>query len=176
MTAEEKGLQGADYFANNPTIPASSMVANLNTDMFLMLFPFTDATTLGAENSSLGPIAEQSLKTVGLKMTPDPAPDEVRFVRSDQYAFIKQGIPSITLISGFASSDPLVKGEEVNREWLRNIYHGPEDESTQNMHWESGEKLVRAAFLIGLEVANDPTRAAWNPDDFFGVTFGKNAK
>lgn len=176
VTAEEKGLQGADYFAANPTVPRASIVANINTDMFLMLYPFTDATALGAEHSSMGNTAAQALQTVGLKMTPDTLPDEVRFVRSDQYAFIRKGIPAINLISGFGCDDPNIKSEEVSRDWLRNIYHGPKDESSQKMYWESGEKLIRATFLIGYYTANANVKPQWNSGDFFGIMFAANKK
>ncbi len=174
VTAEEKGLQGADYFASNPVMPLRWIAANINTDMFLMLYPFTHATILGEEHSTLGPVATQALLDAGLQATPDPAPDEVRFVRSDQYPFIKKGIPAVKLVPGFQSSDPTVNGEEVTRDWLRRIYHGPEDESNQLMHWESGEKLVRATFLIGLRTANALDRPYWNEGDFFGTMFGPN--
>ncbi len=175
VTAEEKGLQGSDYFAGNPLVPLQSIVANVNTDMFLMLYPFTDAVALGADHSSLGPIAEKAFEYVGLKMVPDPAPEEVRFVRSDQYSFIKKGIPAIKLMAGFTSADASINGEEATRNWLKTIYHSPQDDLTQAMHWESGAKIVRANFLIGFEAANRQERPSWNRDDFFGKMFGGNA-
>jgi hypothetical protein len=171
VTAEEKGLQGADYFTHNPTVPIGSIVADVNTDMFLMLFPFTDAVALGAEHSTLGAVADRAFQIAGLKRSPDPAPEEVRFVRSDQYAFIKKGIPSIKLTTGFQSSDPAVNGAEVTRKWLRTVYHSPQDEISQTMHWESGIKIVQITFLIGYYAANDPVRPSWNSGDFFGRTF-----
>jgi Zn-dependent M28 family amino/carboxypeptidase len=176
VTAEEKGLQGADYFAHNPTVPIDKIVANVNTDMFLMLYPFADAVALGAEHSSLGPIADRAFRAVGLKRSPDPAPEEVRFVRSDQYAFIKKGIPAIKLMAGFESTDPSVNGGEMTRQWLRTIYHSPQDESSQKMHWESGIKIVQINFLIGYEAANQPDRPTWNQGDFFGRIFARTAK
>jgi hypothetical protein len=171
VTAEEKGLQGADYFAHNPTVPIESIVANINTDMFLMLYPFADAVALGAEHSSLGPISDRAFQAVGLKRVPDPAPEEVRFVRSDQYAFIRKGIPAIKLMAGFESLDPSIDGADATRKWLRTTYHSPQDENSQKMHWESGIKIVQATFLIGYEAANTPARPAWNKDDFFGRMF-----
>jgi Peptidase family M28 len=172
VTGEEKGLQGSDFFVHKPTVPVRSIVANVNTDMTLMLYPFADAVAFGAEHSSLGPVTKSALTKAGLKMTPDPAPEEVRFVRSDQYSFIKAGIPAITLGSGFQSLDPNVKGAEATRAWLRTIYHSPQDESTQKMNWESGVKIVQANFMIGYEVANARRRPSWNAGDFFGKTFG----
>jgi hypothetical protein len=173
LTGEEKGLQGAYYFTDHPTVPIDSIVANVNTDMFLMVFPFADAVALGAEHSTMGPIARNAFERVGLKMSPDPAPEEVRFVRSDQYAFIKKGIPAIKLMAGFQSLDPKVNGAEITRNWLRTIYHTPQDEWGQKMHWESGIKIVQATFLIGYGAANQAGRPQWNTGDFFGRTFGR---
>jgi hypothetical protein len=171
VTAEEKGLQGSDYFANYPTVSINSIVANINTDMFLMLYPFKDAVAIGSEHSSLGPLAEKALQKVGLKMSPDPWPQEVIFIRSDQYSFIKKGIPAIMVTHGLTSADPAVKGEEAVAKWLKTIYHSPQDDLGQKMHWESGIKIVRADYLIGFQVANADARPAWNKGDFFGETF-----
>ena len=171
VTGEEKGLQGAEYFAHNPTVPFDSMIANVNTDMFLMLFPFADAVALGAEHSTMGVIARRAFQRVGLKMSPDPAPEEVRFVRSDQYPFIKRGIPAIKLMAGFESLDRSINGADVTRSWLKTVYHSPQDESSQKMHWESGIKIVQINFLIGYETANQEAKPDWNAGDFFGKTF-----
>lgn len=171
VTAEEKGLQGSDYFAHYPTVPAKSIVANINTDMFLMLYPFGDAIVFGSEHSSLGPLAEESLRTVNLKMSPDPWPHEVIFIRSDQYSFIKKGIPAVMISSGLTSLDPSVKGAESASNWLRTIYHSPHDDLSQQMHWESGVKISWADYLLGFRVANDDVPPSWNKGDFFGETF-----
>lgn len=171
VTAEEKGLQGSDYFANQPTVPVKSIVANINTDMFLMLYPFADAVAYGSEHSSLGQAAKEALRTVGLRMSPDPWPQEVIFIRSDQYPFIKKGIPAIMISSGLTSLDPSVKGMDAASNWLRTIYHSPQDDLTQKMNWESGVKIPRANYLLGFQVANSNARPSWNQGDFFGETF-----
>lgn len=171
VTAEEKGLQGSDYFAHHPTVPAKSIVANINTDMFLMLYPFGDAIVFGSEHSSLGPLAEESLRTVNLKMSPDPWPHEVIFIRSDQYSFIKKGIPAVMISSGLTSLDQSVKGAEAASNWLRTNYHSPQDDLSQQMHWESGVKISWADYLLGFRVANDDVSPSWNKGDFFGETF-----
>lgn len=170
VTAEEKGLQGSDYLAHFPP-PNTEIVADLNTDMFLMLFPFTDVIIFGEDNSTLGASAKKASEDAGLIVSPDPAPDEVRFVRSDQYSFVKRGVPSVCITSGFKTSDPKIDGEKTTRSWLRTTYHMPQDESSQKMEWSSGIKLVRANFLTGLRAANADQRPAWNPGDFFGTLF-----
>jgi Zn-dependent M28 family amino/carboxypeptidase len=172
VTAEEKGLQGSDYLAQHPPLNGS-IVANLNTDMVLMLFPFTDVIIFGEEHSTLGAVARKAVEDSGLTVTPDPAPDEVFFVRSDQYSFVKQGIPSVNLDSGYKSEDPEVDGEKIVRQWLKTTYHSPQDQRTQKMEWTSGIKLIRANFLAGLRTANADQPPSWNPGDFFGTTYGK---
>jgi len=170
LTAEEKGLQGSDYLAHFPP-PNTEIVANLNTDMFLMLFPFTDVIIFGEDNSTLGTSAKNASEDAGLIVSPDPAPDEVRFVRSDQYSFVKRGVPSVCITSGFKTTDPKIDGEKTTRSWLRTTYHMPQDESSQKMEWGSGIKLIRANFLTGLRVANADQRPTWNSGDFFGTLF-----
>lgn len=170
VTAEEKGLQGSDYLAHFPP-PNTEIVADLNTDMFLMLFPFTDVIIFGEDNSTLGASAKKASEDAGLIVSPDPAPDEVRFVRSDQYSFVKRGVPSVCITSGFKTSDPKIDGEKTTRSWLRTTYHMPQDESSQKMEWSSGIKLVHANFLAGLRAANADQRPAWNSGDFFGTLF-----
>jgi hypothetical protein len=170
VTAEEKGLQGSDYLAHFPP-DKREIVANLNTDMFLMLFPFKDVIIFGEDNSTLGVTAKKAAQDAGLNVSPDPAPDEVRFVRSDQYSFVKRGVPSVCITSGFKTGDPKVDGEKMVRSWLRTTYHMPQDESSQKMEWSSGIKLVRANFLTGLRIANADQRPAWNAGDFFGTLF-----
>ena len=125
VTAEEKGLQGADYFARHPTVPTENLVADVNLDMSLLLFPLADVVAIGGEHSSLGQISIRALKDVGLEAGPDPAPEEVVFVRSDQYPFIKQGVPSVFLVSGYRSTDTSKDGAKIVKQWMRETYHSP---------------------------------------------------
>lgn len=173
VTGEEKGLQGAEYFAAHPTVPAASLVANLNLDMFLMLYPVRDLVAFGAEHSSLqGPVERAAART-GFKISPDPYPEEVIFVRSDQYAFVRAGIPAVFLVAGWTSGDPEIDGEKATRGWLAKTYHSPADDLSQAMDFDSGLRFARANFLAGLEVANAEAPPSWHPGDFFGERFGR---
>ncbi len=175
VTAEEKGLQGSDYLARYPPVNGR-IVANLNTDMFLMLFPFKDVVIFGEEHSTLGSLAGKAAKEAGLIVSPDPAPDEVMFVRSDQYSFVKRGIPAVNMDSGFQSEDSAIDGEKVVREWLRSTYHSPQDQKGQKMMWSAGVKLIHANFLTGLWTANADKPPSWNAGDFFGEMFAGGGK
>jgi Zn-dependent M28 family amino/carboxypeptidase len=173
VTGEEKGLQGSDYFAHFPTVPADRIVADVNMDMFLMLEPMPDVIVFGGEHSSLGPMAARAARAAGLSPIPDPMPEEVIFVRSDQFPFVRQGIPAAyPVLSGAGRVAP---GDSLSplQRWRRTIYHTPQDDITQTMDLESGAKFMRMQFLLGLEVANAPARPTWNRGDFFGDTFAK---
>lgn len=175
VTAEEKGLLGAEYFAANPTVPPGSIVANINLDMPLFLFPVADMIAYGADHSSLGAVAERAAAAEGFTLTPDPRPEEVIFVRSDHYPFVKAGIPALYLIPGRRSTDTSVDGDALVEEFLKKNYHRPSDEATLHFDWPSALRFTRANLAIGREVANQPNRPVWNEGDFFGDKFGPAA-
>jgi Zn-dependent M28 family amino/carboxypeptidase len=173
VTGEEKGLQGSDYFVQQPTIPASAIVANINMDMFLMLEEMPGVIVFGGEHSSLGPVAERAARAVGLAPTPDPSPEEVVFIRSDQFSFVRGGVPAVFPV--LAGAGRVAPGDSLSplARWRRTIYHSPQDEMGQPMHFESGAKFIRMQFVLGHEVANAASRPSWNRGDFFGDTFAK---
>jgi len=173
VTAEENGLLGSKWFAQNPTVPRGSLVANVNMDMPVLLYPAAGFTAFGAEHSTLGAVAQRATEAEGLQLVPDQTPDEVLFVRSDQYSFVREGIPALYLDDAKLSADPSVDPEAVFREHLRVDYHMPSDDMTLPIHWPSMAALARVNARIGIEIANDPARPAWLPGDFFGETFGR---
>lgn len=173
VTAEEKGLLGSDFFASNPTVSTDAIVANINLDMPLFLFPVADLVAFGSERSSLHAMVEASAKDEGFAFSPDPLPEENLFVRSDQYSFVLQGIPSVYLMPGFTSLDDSIDGEAVFRDHLDNHYHEPSDDMNLVFEWSSALRFARANARIGLRVANAPDRPEWNEGDFFGLRYGK---
>ena len=173
VTAEEKGLIGSDYFVNNSPVPLRSIVANINLDMFLMLFPQNDIVAFGSEHSSLQDFVHEALEEIEMTLTPDPMPEENLFVRSDQYSFVKKGIPAVFLVSGVSSTDSDVDGLQVNKDWLKDHYHKPSDDINQPMDLDVAVKFCRANFMIGYEVAQSDTRPVWNEGDFFAEELAK---
>jgi Zn-dependent M28 family amino/carboxypeptidase len=99
----------------------------------------------------------------------------VLFIRSDQYSFVKQGIPSLFLSSGKKSSDPKINPEEIRKIFLATRYHKPQDDMNQPLDFESGAKFARYSYLLGYIVAQQNERPAWNTSDFFGEHYGKKA-
>jgi len=174
VTAEETGQLGSDYFASHPTVPAESMVANINIDAAPgMLYPLKDVVALGADNSSLGHNVEDAARRLGLEISPDPSPEEVVFIRSDQYSLVRRGVPAVLIKEGFKSADPKVNGEQVFKEWLATAYHTPKDDMNGPWDFESAAKSTQLNFLVGYEVAQQAQRPTWNAGDFFGVKFAR---
>ncbi|NOT33440.1 MAG: M20/M25/M40 family metallo-hydrolase [Candidatus Eisenbacteria bacterium] len=169
LTGEEKGLQGSDYFAKHPSVGEGHLVANLNLDMALFLAPLRSVVVFGGEHSSLGPVYERAARAADLEVSPDPAPEQVVFVRSDQYSFVKQGIPAAFPTAG---SDGTDEGLERVREWRRTRYHSPQDDLNQNFDWPSAVRFARMNLFALWEVANAPAAPRWNAGDFFGDRFG----
>ncbi|SES66158.1 M28 family metallopeptidase [Thalassotalea agarivorans] len=173
VTGEEKGLLGSSYFARNPTVPQVQMVGNVNLDMPLLLYPFADVVAFGATHSTLGPIVEKAAGKINIGLSPDPMPEQSLFVRSDHYSFVKEGIPSVFLMTGFKSQDPEIDGGEVFRDFLKNHYHQHSDELDLPINYDAAARFAEVNFMIGLEIANGDERPQWNQDDFFGKTFAQ---
>lgn len=163
VTAEEKGLLGSRYFAERPTVPAGAIVANLNMDMYLPLWPFTHVTALGAEESTLGPLSAEVAAKLGVMQVPDDAPERNLFVRSDQYSFVRTGVPALAL--KFAASTP--EQQAIQKAWLTERYHAPSDDLKQPI--EPGYATAFNRYLVKLieAVANAPERPGWREGSFF---------
>ena len=172
VTAEEKGLLGSDYLALHP--PAEgTLVADINVDMPMLFVPTTDFVALGDQHSSLGSVARTAVAAQGYKLSPDPTPEQVSFVRSDQFSFIRQGIPSLVITGGYHARDASIDLENLRREFREQRYHQPNDDLSSPMDVDAAADLARINLRIALEVANATSRPAWKPGDFFGRTFTK---
>src|SRR5581483_3329137 len=124
-----------------------------------------------AEHTSLGPLAQAAAETMGFDISPDPMPEEVRFIRSDQYSFVRSGVPSISIKTGNISSDPAIDGAKATHEWLRTIYHSVRDDMTQHFDWATGTRYTQVNFLLAWSAANAPEKPRWVEGDFFGKKF-----
>jgi Zn-dependent M28 family amino/carboxypeptidase len=174
VTGEEKGLLGADYFVRNPTRPVKNLIANVNLDMPLLTYEFADVIAFGASHSSMGEKVASAVANANITLTDDPWPELNLFTRSDHYAFVKQGIPSVFLVTGIESRTPGIDGSEVLNTFLANHYHRPSDDMSQAFVWDAARTFTQVNFEIGLTLGNDINRPTWNEDSFFGQTFGRN--
>jgi hypothetical protein len=171
VTAEEMGLLGSAYFVRRPTVPKESIVAGINTDMPTLIAPLLSAVALGAEHSSLNREVAAACKYLGIDLEEDPEPEQVRFVRSDQYSFVMGGIPALHIKYGNKSMAG-VDLKEMVRAWRAEYYHRPQDNPDGIFDYEAGKTYVQLNFLISYFVAQNPQRPYWLEGDFFGGRFG----
>ena len=169
VTGEEKGLQGSDYFARSDAPDSLDVMGDVNLDMVLLLRPLTKVIPIGGEHTTFGPLVERAAKMAGLETAPDPLPAEVVFVRSDQFSFIKQGVPAVFPVSG---NDGTLDGTSEVGHWRVEHYHSPNDDLNQTFDWPSGAKFTSMAFWTAWMAADAPQPPRWNPGDFFGGRFG----
>jgi Zn-dependent M28 family amino/carboxypeptidase len=163
VTGEEKGLLGSKFFAAHPTVAPTSMIADINTDMFLPIIPLKVLTVYGLAESDLGDRVTTVAANQGLRVQADPAPLHNVFIRSDQYNFVRHGIPSVMIDVGPADA----ADEKTLHDWRANRYHAPSDDANQPVDLATAagyEEVIRA---LTISVANDPVRPAWKPDSFF---------
>ncbi len=175
VTAEERGLLGATWFAQNPTVDKASLVANINMDMPVFLTEVTDVVPIGIEHSSLEADVQAAAAELGVGLTADPKPEEVVFVRSDQYAFVREGIPAVYLDAGIKARNPDIDALALYEDFLTGHYHQPSDETDLSINYDSAAMLSRLNAAIGRRVGDADARPAWKPGDFFGEKFGRKA-
>ncbi len=164
VTAEEKGLQGSKFFANYPTVPKQGIVANINMDMFLPLFPLKMLEVQGLDESTLGDAIRQVGQKHGVEVIADQEPARNRFIRSDQYSFIRQGVPALAFKFGFR---PGSEEQKVVREWTRTRYHAPSDDLNQPVDKEGAARFNRILVDLLAHVADAPQRPEWKAESFF---------
>ena len=164
VTAEEKGLLGSKYFASNPTVPKSAIVADINTDMFLPIYPLKLLTVYGLDESSLGGLVKQVAQQEGVQVQTDPEPLRNAFIRSDQYSFIRQGIPAVAMSVGYKPGTPEAT---AHKKWLTERYHAPSDDINQPVDLAAAGKFEDIVQALAVKVADDLQRPQWNNDSFF---------
>ena len=164
VTAEEKGLLGSKYFAAHPTVPPKSIVADINVDMFLPIVPLKILTIQGIDESDLGRRAAAIAESMGLKPIADPEPLRNRFIRSDQYSFIKKGVPAVKVDVGFELGTP---EQKIFKDWLTNRYHAPSDDVNQPVDLGTAASYEEFTRRLLLDAANAADRPEWKKDSFF---------
>jgi hypothetical protein len=164
LTGEEKGLLGSTYFSARPTV-ASSIIANLNMDMFLPLFPFKYLQVYGIDESSLGDDAREVARANGIEAQQDQEPQANRFIRSDQYSFIRKGIPALAFKFGYLPDTP---ESRIFADFVGTTYHSPSDD-TRNPHVNraGAAQFNHILAQLALRVADASMRPAWRTDSFF---------
>ena len=173
VTAEEAGLLGSEYFVSRSQAAGLALVANINVDMPILTYDFRDICTFGGEHSTVGELAARVAQSMGVSVSPDPKPERRRFIRSDQYSFVKAGIPAAFLNTGVHSTTEDGAGQKAREEIELKHYHRVSDDLSLPINYDAAARFAGLGAAIVIELANASARPQWKAGDFFGETFGK---
>jgi len=164
VTGEEKGLQGSRYFAAHPTVNEKQIVADINLDMFLPLHALHYIEVQGLAESSLGDDIRTVAQQAGVEVQPDKEPQRNLFIRSDQYSFIRKGVPALAFKFGYLPGSP---EEKLHKDWLKDRYHAPSDDLKQPVDKTAAAQFNQIILTLVERVANAGARPQWKQDSFF---------
>lgn len=174
-TAEESGLLGADYFSRFPTVDVKRIVADVNIDMPILTCDFGDIVAFGGERSTIGTLVAQAAKAEKLGVSPDPQPEEAVFTRSDHYPFVRKGVPSVFLKTGWTDTKGGLACKEAERKFRLNNYHEVSDQLDLPFDWNAAAKWTRLNIGIIRGLANAKAAPRWYEGDYFGNAFAAGA-
>jgi Zn-dependent M28 family amino/carboxypeptidase len=163
VTAEEKGELGSRYYASNPSVDGK-YVADINMDMFLPLFPLKYLEVQGLTESTLGDDIRAVCSSLGIEVQADKEPNKNRFIRSDQYSFIKTGVPALAFKFGYMPGTPQ---EKVFQAWYKDRYHGVSDDLSQPVDAAAAAQFNDVLAKLAQRLANAAEAPAWKSDSFF---------
>ena len=162
LTAEEAGLLGSDHLAATIDDFGYRVVANVNIDMPIMTYPFTDVIGFGVQFSSLESLLDAAAAEVGVRATPDPMPSMALFVRSDHYRFVQRGVPSVFLFNGVSDD-----GREGFDAFMAQHYHRPSDEVGLPIRWQDAARFTDLSESLVRRIADAPEAPTWNEGAVF---------
>jgi Peptidase family M28 len=163
VTGEEKGELGSQYFAAHPTV-SGPLVADLNMDMYLPLFPLKYLEVQGLDESTLGDDIRAVAALAGVQVQADKEPEHNRFIRSDQYSFIKKGVPALAFKFGWLPGTPQ---EKTFKAWYAERYHAPSDDLSQPVDLAAAAQFNAILEKLALRVADADHRPEWKATSFF---------
>jgi Zn-dependent M28 family amino/carboxypeptidase len=168
VTAEESGLLGSEFFAQNPTVPVAQIVANLNIDGGSLLGRTRDLNVLGEKKSSLGAQLAAMVRPEGIRLTPEDHPEAGEFYRSDHFAFAKVGVPAVSIGGGSdVVGKPAGWGQKQGDDYTAHRYHQPSDEYRPDFDLDGAVQLSEIVLRFGLQLANAPGVPTWSKDAEF---------
>jgi hypothetical protein len=170
LTGEEQGLLGAEYLAMHPVVGGGKVVGLVNLDMPIVTYDFEDVVAYGADHSTISQAVARVAQAEGIKLSADPAPEQVSFVRTDHYPFVKEGVPAVSLDLG-----PGGPGAKATEDFIANHYHRVSDDMKLPFNWASAAKFARINYLIARELADGAEAPRWYKGDYFGEQFAKSA-
>ena len=162
VTAEEKGLVGAKYYATHPLYPLTHTVANINMDGVNQWGKTSDFTVIGLGNSTLDDVLTNALKSENRTVRPDAEPEKGFYYRSDHFEFAKQGVPALDIDAGIDYiGKPTDYGMKKRDEYTANDYHKPSDEVKPDWDLSGAVDDTRILFKVGYQVAASDSVPQW---------------
>lgn len=177
VTAEESGLLGSQYFGEHPTVPASSIVADLNLDVVTVSGRVNDLDVMGDNKSTLGPMLASLVKPRGIRLSPDAHPEAGHFYRSDHFSFAKVGIPAVSIGAGEDYvGKPKDYGAKIDADYNAHRYHQPSDAYSPDFDLSGTVQISTIVLKFARALANSPVMPAWNADAEFKAAREKSLK
>ena len=168
VTAEESGLLGSQFYAQSPVIPLAKTAANINIDAVNVWGKTRNIIPLGADRSTIMDVVKRVAMEMNMEISPDPMPEQGFFFRSDQFSLVKAGVPAVYLDGGLKFvGKPEGWGQKLLDDYLKNRYHGVEDEYDPSWSLEGTAQVAQFALKTGLYLANKPTMPEWHDGDPF---------
>jgi Zn-dependent M28 family amino/carboxypeptidase len=177
VTAEESGLLGSQYFGEHPTVPAASIVADLNLDVVTVKGRVRDLNVMGDNKSTLGPMLANLIRPQGMKLSPDAHPEAGHFYRSDHFSFAKVGVPSVSIGAGDDYvGKPKDFGLKANEDYNAHRYHQPADAYSPDFDLSGAAQISNIVLKFARTLANSPVTPTWNADAEFKAAREKSLK
>lgn len=157
-TAEEKGLLGARWWLQHPTVPKGEVAGVINLDQLRPLFPLKALTMHSKEPTTLAEAARQVAQGLKIQIRPDLEPERNLIRRVDSWPFMEAGIPGLNFVFAY---DPRTEEERIYRDWYQRRYHRPQDDMTTPMDLTAARDFNRFFYALVERVANDPVPPAF---------------
>ena len=162
VTAEESGLLGSKYYAENPVFPLAQTVGGVNMDALNAIGPAKDIVVVGRGKSELDTYLEKIVKAANVTIVDEPTPEKGFYYRSDHFSFAKLGVPMLYIDGG----QDLVEGgraagEAVAKDYTDNRYHGPKDEFDESWDWSGVMADLQLYYRLGRMMAMSTSWPNW---------------
>lgn len=162
VTAEEKGLLGARYYATHPLYPLARTLADINMDVINLWGKTRDVVSLGLGQTTLDDLVAASAAAQGRTVVPDAEPEKGLFYRSDHFEFVKQGVPALSVRGGVDyMGKPADFGRKQREQYTRNDYHKVSDEVKPDWNLSGAVDDLRLLAEVGYRVAQGGRYPEW---------------
>ena len=174
VTGEEQGLLGSEYYVEHPVFPLSQTVANINFDGINVWGETEDMVAMGAERSTIRNVVQDVFSKLNIQRVADPFPEKGYFFRSDQFSFVKAGVPAVYYDFGLRFRGKSADwGENLMNQYIEKHYHQPSDEYDPSWPLDGAVQMGRVVVQTAEELSTQKERPNWNEGDPFARAAAK---